>query len=94
MNAVLLLIQALIPAGTNAAMIEKIIAVLVDLYPIIVRSYHDLVPVVKNIITALRADPSTIPEQIDALDAFEAKLDADYEESAALAAAEDASAAK
>lgn len=90
MNAVLSLIAALLPVGANAALIEKIIEALVALEPMIVAEYQDLVPVVKNIIVALRSDPSTTASQLDALDAFEARLDGAYEAAASAAAAEDA----
>lgn len=92
MNAVLSLIAALLPLGTNSALIEKIIEALVAIEPMIVAEYQDLVPIVKNIITALRSDPSTTGAQLDALDAFEASLDAAYETAATAAAAEDAAA--
>jgi hypothetical protein len=92
MNAVLSLIAALLPAGANAALIEKIIEALVALIPIIVQEYKDLVPIVQNIIVAVKGDPATTEAQLDALDAMEAQLDADYESAAAAAAAEDAAA--
>jgi hypothetical protein len=93
MNAILSLIAMLLPAGGNAALVEKIIEALTALYPIIVREYQDLLPIVKNIITALKADPSTTATQLDALDKMEAQLDADFEAAATAAAAEDAAAA-
>lgn len=93
MNAILTLIEAALPLlGGNAGMIEKIIAALTALYPLIVQEYADLKPIVGNIITALRNDPSTTAAQLDALDKMETQLDADYETAAAAAAAEDAAA--
>lgn len=93
MNAVLTLISALLPAlGANAGLIEKIIAALVALYPIIAQEYADLLPIVKNIVLALKADPSTTAAQLDELDKMETQIDADYETAAAAAAAEDAAA--
>ena len=92
MNAVLSLIAMLLPAGANAALVEKIIEALTALYPIVVREYQDLMPIVKNIITALKSDPSTTAAQLDALDKMEAQLDADFEAAATAAAAEDAAA--
>lgn len=93
MAAILQLIAALLPAGGNAVLIDKILAALVAIYPIVVSEYHDLVPIVKNIITALRSDPTTLPDQLDALDKMEEQLDADFEAAATAAAAEDAAAA-
>lgn len=95
MNAVLALIQVLLPAmGGNAALVSKIIEALVALIPILITTYKDLVPIAKNIIIALKADPSTTIEQLDALDIAEAQLDAAYEVAAAAAEAEDTAAAK
>lgn len=95
MNAVLTLISVLLPAlGGNAALVEKIIAALVALYPIIKQEYTDLLPIVKNIVLALKADPSTTAAQLDDLDKMETQIDADYEMAAAAAAAEDAAATK
>jgi hypothetical protein len=93
MNAVLILIESLLPLlGGNAGVITNIVNALIALAPLISAEYADLKPIVGNILTALRADPSTTAAQLDALDTFEAKLDADYETVAALAAAEDAAA--
>ncbi len=95
MNAVLVLIEALLPQlGGNAAIVSKIISALAALYPLILQEYHDLKPIVANIITALKSDPSTTAAQLDALDKMETQLDADYEVAAAAAAAEDAAASK
>ncbi len=97
MQAIVALIEAILPSvgvsSANVMLISKIIAALVALIPIIKAEYQDLVPIVQRIIIALKADPSTIPAQLDALDAAEAQLDADYENAAAAAAAEDAVAA-
>ncbi|MFB6460442.1 hypothetical protein [Bradyrhizobium tunisiense] len=74
----------------NAKLVSEGVAAMVALYPIAKSEFQDLMPIVKNAIAAFRADPSAMPEVLDQLDALEAKLDADYEEAAALAAAEDA----
>lgn len=93
MNAVIALIEALLPnLGGNVSLIGKIITAITSLIPIIVQEYKDLVPIVKNIITALKADPSTLPAQLDALDEAEKQLDADYDDAFARAQAEDAAA--
>lgn len=95
MNAVLTLIAALLPQlGGNAAIVAKIIDALTALVPIIIAEYKDLAPIVANIITAVRSDPSTTGAQLGALEAMERQLDADFETAAVAAAAEDAAAAK
>jgi hypothetical protein len=93
LNAVLTLIMAFLPqASGDAAITEKIISALVALWPMIKSEYADLKPIVSNIITALRSDPTATAANLDALDKFEAQLDADYETAAVAAAAEDAAA--
>ncbi|WP_262048669.1 hypothetical protein [Bradyrhizobium sp. Bra78] len=74
----------------NAKLVAQGVSAMVALYPIARAEFQDLQPIVKNAIAAFRSDPATMPATLDQLDAFEAKLDADYEEAAALAAAEDA----
>lgn len=91
MTAVLTYILSSIPqiAG-NAKLVAEAVAAMAALYPIAKAEFQDLQPIIKNAIAAFRADPSAMPATLDQLDQLEAKLDADYEEAAALAAAEDA----
>lgn len=74
----------------NAKLIAEGVSAMVALYPIAKSEFQDMMPIIKTAIAAFRADPSAKPAVLDQLDALEAKLDADYEEAAALAAAEDA----
>lgn len=91
MTAILTYLLSSIPqiAG-NAKLVAEGVSAMVALYPIAKSEFQDLQPIVKNVIAVLRSDPSAMPATLDQLDAVEAKLDADYEEAAALAAAEDA----
>ena len=94
MEAVLALITALLPqlgvTGANADLIGKIIAALVALIPTVIQEAKDLLPAVKNIIAALSANPATTADQLAALDALDAQVDAAFEAAAAAATAEDA----
>ena len=90
LTTILALIQQLVPTSTSAALIEKIIAVLIQLIPVIVQEYKDLLPIVQNIITALKSDPSTSAQQLATLEELEVQYDADFEAAAAAALAEDA----
>ncbi|MCK1693749.1 hypothetical protein [Bradyrhizobium sp. 144] len=90
LTTILGLISALVPAGTNAALIEKIIEALIAIVPVVVKEYQDLVPIVRNIIGALKADPSTTSAQLEELQQLEVQWDADFEAAAAAATAEDA----
>ena len=89
LTTILALIEQLVPASTSAALIEKIIAVLIQLIPVIVQEYKDLLPIVQNIITALKSDPSTTAQQLATLEELEVQYDADFEAAAAAAQAED-----
>jgi hypothetical protein len=89
LTTILSLISALVPAGTNAALIEKIVAALIQIVPVVVKEYQDLVPIVRNIIAALKADPSTTAAQLEQLQALEVQWDAEFEAAAAAAIAED-----
>lgn len=89
LTTILGLISALVPAGTNAALVEKIIETLIAIVPVVVKEYQDLVPIVRNIIAALKADPSTNAAQLAQLQQLEAGWDADFEAAAAAAVAQD-----
>ena len=89
LTTILALIEQLVPASTSAALIEKIIAVIIQLIPVIVQEYKDLLPIVQNIITALKSDPSTTAQQLATLEELEIQYDADFEAAAAAAQAED-----
>lgn len=94
--------EALIPAGisliqqllgSGSVLASPIIRYAVEFVtaatPVVIQEYKDLKPVVKNIITALKADPSTLPTQLEDLEKAEVLIDAAFEESAARAIAED-----
>lgn len=89
LTTILSLISTLVPAGTNAALIEKIVAALIQIVPVVVKEYQDLVPIVRSIVAALKADPSTTAAQLEQLQRLEVEWDADFEAAAAAAIAED-----
>jgi hypothetical protein len=90
LTSVLAIIAQLVPGSTSAALVEKIIEALIAIIPVVVKEYQDLVPIVKNIITALKDDPSTTAAQLDQLQQLEVQWDAEFEAAAAAAQAEDA----
>jgi hypothetical protein len=76
--------------GAVGAVIDGIATVL----PIIVQVEQKLAPIIAQTIAILRSSSDEItPEQLAALDAFEALIDADFEDAAALALANDAAVA-
>jgi phage-related protein len=88
LTALLAIIEDIAPTAA-AGTIGKIIAALVNLLPLIIKEIQALVPIVQNIITALRGNGQITPEQLDALDAMEAQIDADYDAAEKAAEAED-----
>lgn len=70
------------PASTQTAqvagVVSSIIAALVEFAPLIKKELGSLYTSVKGIVTALRG-VATLPDQIAALDAFEAEIDAAWD---------------
>lgn len=93
-TTVLSLIQSLLPAlgsAGGASLVERIVATLLQLIPVLIKEYADLLPIVKNIITALKGDESTTAAQFEVLEQLDAQVDEAFEAAAAKAEAEDAS---
>lgn len=88
-TAVIALIAQIAPAISTAGTIAKIITALAALIPALVKYAQDLIPTVKGIIETLRGADGVTPEQLEELDAIEAKIDADYDEVSKKAAEED-----
>ena len=89
-QTLLALIEALLPTigVASTSVIEKIVAALVQIVPIIAANASNFLTPVKNIIAALQSSGAVTPDQMTALQALDAQVDAAFE-----AAATDASAA-
>ena len=83
------LLAEIAPAVSTSSAIGNVIATLTALIPAIVKEANDLIPTVKNVIATLKGSDAITPEQLDALDAIEAKIDADYDAASAAAKTED-----
>jgi hypothetical protein len=77
---------------SQVAVIGKIIAALTELYPVVVKEYEVLAPIVKGIIAALSANPAATAEQIAQLKVIDKQVDDAFDAAAAAAEAEDAAA--
>lgn len=88
--AILSLLTQIAGMTSEASVVEQIVQSLVGLIPTLIQEYKDLVPVVKNIISALQANPATTAEQMVTLKALDAKCDADFDTAADAADAADA----
>jgi hypothetical protein len=91
-TTILSLIAKLAP-GATTELITQIITVLTELIPVLVETYKDLLPVVQNIITALKSNAEITDDQWAALDALSAQYDAAFQAALSAAEADDAAAA-
>lgn len=89
-TAILDLLLLITPGVREAATIARIIQTLTELVPIVMRTAKDLAPTLKNVIGILRQNTEITKEQLDDLDAIEAKIDAEFDAAATQAQAEDA----
>lgn len=87
--AILALLQTIIPSLSSASAIGSIITTLTQIIPVVVKEVQDVVPMIKNIIAALKTNDAVTPEQLDQLAILDAKCDADFEAAATAAQAED-----
>jgi phage-related protein len=93
---ILALIQQLIPVISGAgapAIISQILTVLTQVVPLLVNEYTALLPMVKNIIAALSANPAATADQLATLQTLDVQTDAAFEAAASAALAQDAAAA-
>lgn len=83
-------LNVILPFVPGGAAVAPVLTILEKVVPIVVKEAQDLTPIVKNIITTIRADPATTNEQLAKLAEQEAVLDAAFDAAAAAAEAEDA----
>lgn len=87
--ALLGLLQTIAPSVAGSGAVGKIVTTLTQLVPVLVDQYKDVLPSVKNIIEALKANGDITDQQWDELDAVEAVIDAAFDKAAAAAEEED-----
>ena len=90
LSTILTILVQIAGATGEASTITSIVNALIQLIPTLVQEYEDLVPIVKNIIASLSANPATTADQLATLKALDAQVDADFEAAATAAQAEDA----
>lgn len=76
---VLQTILSIIPQITDSKGINKVVTMLLQIVPIIVKEAQDLLPMVQNIIAALSSKDGVTADQIAALKALDAQVDAAFE---------------
>ena len=82
-QAVLTLIEQLLPASASAQVITSIIDALVKMMPFIISEVESLVGPVKNIIAALSSNPAALPDQLSQLQKLDKQVDDAFEAAAA-----------
>lgn len=92
-NSVLALLQVIAPSVAAGEPLAKAIGLLTTIVPAVIQEAKDLYPTIKNLIAILRSTDGITQEQLDALDAAEAQIDADWQKASDAADAEDAAAA-
>lgn len=93
LNALMTTLTTVSPFLKGTGTVGTIISVIGEVLPIVVKEAQDLAPIISNIISVLRDDAEITPDQLAALDAFEAVIDADFDDAAAMALANDAAVA-
>lgn len=90
--AVFALLQSWLPSlatTTSTTAIGKAIATIAEYTPLIVSQYQALKPVVENAITALRANPNAMPEQLEQLREMARQYDLEWADALAVSRAGD-----
>ncbi|MGJ4857083.1 hypothetical protein ACN6KF_003067 [Labrys sp. La1] len=79
LNIILNLVQNL----TDNKTVDKIVTLLEQWIPVILKEAQDLIPVVTGIIATLQGNDVLTPEQVATIDALNAKVDADFDKASA-----------
>ena len=85
----LLAILAQIAPSLGSTAITSVINALVQIVPALISTIEDVVPMIKNIIAALKANALISPQQLADLAVLDAATDAAFEAAATAAQAED-----
>lgn len=86
--ALLAVLGQIAPALGSSA-ITSIITALTQIIPVLIQEVEDVVPIVKNIISALQSNTAITPDQQAALVALDAQVDAAFEAAATNAQTQD-----
>jgi hypothetical protein len=90
LTLLLTLIGQLLPAvGASTPAIQNIVNALIAIVPALIQEAMDMVPIVQNIIQALKNNPATTAAQLQTLNALDAQCDAAFEDAVAKSEAGD-----
>lgn len=79
-TTVLNMLLAIIPQLTTSKQINGIVATLVNIVPIIAKTYTDLLPIVQNVIALLQQSTAVNSAQMATLKALDAQVDAAFDQ--------------
>ena len=91
-TAVVALLAQIAPTISTAGILGSVISTITSLAPVVIQTVPALYNQIKDIITTLRGNSQITPDQIAALDAAEAQIDADWDAIKAQVLAQDAAA--
>lgn len=87
LSAITLILQLVEDVNDNTTAIGKIIAWLEQIVPLVVTEVETVLPMIQNIIAALKSSDAVTDAQLAALDTLEAQTDAAFEAAAKAAGA-------
>lgn len=87
---ILTLLQTIVPALGSSSAIAAVVNALIQIVPLLIKEYQDVLPMIKNIIAALRSNPETTAELVAQLTVLDAQVDTAFDAAVAKAEAEDA----
>jgi len=76
-------ILSIVPQLTNSASINKVIAYLINIIPVVEQEAKDLLTPIQNIIAALSANSAATADQLATLKALDAQVDTAFEKAVA-----------
>lgn len=81
-SAVLAMIEELLPLLDNSSVVAKVLTALEAIVPLVIKEYHDLVPLTKNIIGALQSNDAVSNDDWERLETMEQSIDSEFEAAA------------
>ena len=83
-NVVVALLTQLMPliGSLSSGAVGNIITLLEQIIPVVVKEASDLVPIIQNIIEQIRGGGTVTADQLAALDALDAQIDAEFDAAA------------
>ena len=83
-NVIVALLAQLMPliGSVSSGAVGNIITLLEQIIPVAVKEATDLVPIIQNIISQIRGGSTVTADQLAALDALDARIDAEFDAAA------------